>query len=179
MRAPLNCLLFVQVTFEHASAKVGNGPAHGRVTQAYSTVVPPTLPTYPLHKPFRLARFEWTHRSDGATDLHVYSPPNNTVPVFSIWGLSRIPFISFPIDYGFFPRVGVDDKFVQSVVDSYDPVGPVKGHVVGEAAYNGTGGIGLYTRFETSDELNLDGGFYNVGFYVDAKVRWTVGPYPS
>lgn len=170
----------MQVIVVGASGKVGAGPQGGRVTQAFSSAIPPTLPMYPVHSPHRLAKFEWTHRSDGATDLKLYSPPNSTVPILSIWGLSRVPFVSFPVGFNFFNSLGISQKFVQSVVDSYEPVGPIKGHVLAEVGVEGTGGIALWSRFETSDALDLDGGFLNVGFAVEnGKVRFTVAPYPS
>lgn len=80
----------------------------------------------------------------------------------------------------FFNSLGTSQNFLQSVVDSYDPVGPIKGHVLNGVAYEGIGGIALYSRFETSGGLDLDGGFFNVGFAGDnAKIRLTVAPYPS
>eukprot|EP00884_Botryococcus_braunii_P023645 jgi/Botrbrau1/9965/Bobra.0012s0060.1 len=169
-----------QFLFEGSSARVGNGPAAGRVTQAYSSAVPPTLPEYPERIPHRLARFDWRHRSDGATDLKIFSPPNSTIPVFSIFGLSRLPFISFPITPELVSTLNLNTRFVQSVVEEYDTPGPILGHVIVEASFVGNAGVALYTNFETSDALDMDGGFYNVGLYVyNATTTIAVSPYPS
>lgn len=168
----------MQLVVVGASGRVGKGPNALRATQAFSSAVPPTLPEFPLHVPHRLARFEWAHRSDGGTDLKLYSPPNSSSPIFSVWGLGTVPFIKFPIGYELLPATGIGKVF-QSVVDSYDPLGPIRGYVAGEAGYEGTGGISLYSRFETSDALDLDGGFYNVGFYIEKAItKFTVQPYP-
>lgn len=163
-----------------ASARVGSGPAANRFTQAFSSAVPPTLSSHPLHVPHRLARFDFSHRSDGLTDLQVHSPPNSSLPIFKIWGLGRVPFVSFPIRYTLFGSLDIDFQFLQSVVDSYEPLGPIKGHVLNNVAYEGTAGLALYSGFETSDALDLDGGFINVGFYVrNAATRLSVRAYPS
>lgn len=165
---------------EGSNAKVGNGPVAARITQAFASAVPPTLPSFPLHIPSTLARFDWTHRSDGANDLKIYSPPNRTEPVLSIVGLSRVPFISFPITPSFFIALNLNTKFLQSVVDEYGTNGRVLGHILVGATFDGTGGIGTYSSFATSDALDLDGGFYNAGFNLrNATVTFTTTPYPS
>lgn len=170
----------LQFLFEGASARVGNGPAAGRVTQAYSSAVPPTLPEYPERIPHRLARFDWRHRSDGATDLKIFSPPNNTSPVFSIYGLSHLPFISFSITPSLVSALNLNTRFVQSVVDEYDTDAPILGHVIVEASFVGSASIALYSNFETSDALDMDGGFYNLGLYIyNATTTIKVLPYPS
>lgn len=173
-------LLWMQFVVQGASAKVGSGPTAGRLTQAFASAVPPTLPSVPTHVPHRLARFDFTHRSDGLTNLHVYSPPNSSLPIFKIWGLGSVPFLTFPIGYNFFASVGINDQLLQSVVQSYEPLGPIKGHVLTRVVYDGTAGLALYSRYETSDGLNMDGGLINVGLYIrNATTRLTVNTYPS
>lgn len=170
----------LQIMIEGSSAKVDNGPVAARVTQAFASAVPATLPSFPLHIPSKLAKFDWTHRSDGANDLKIYSPPDSTDPVLSIFGLSRVPFITFPITPNFFVALNLDVKFLQTVVDQYGPDGKVLGHILVGATFDGTGGIGIYSRYETSDALDLDGGFYNAGFNLrNATVTFTTTPYPS
>lgn len=170
----------LQLMIEGSNAKVDNGPVTARITQAFASAVPPTLPSFPLHIPSKLARFAWTHRSDGANNLKIYSPPNSPDPVLSIFGLSRVPFISFPITPSFFIALNLNTKFLQSVVDQYGPGGKVEDHILVGATFDGTGGIGIYSRFDTSDALDLDGGFYNAGFNLrNATVTFTTTPYPS
>eukprot|EP00884_Botryococcus_braunii_P005114 jgi/Botrbrau1/14603/Bobra.67_2s0003.1 len=160
-----------------SSARAGNGPVKGRITQAFSSAVPPTQPYFPTHVPFRLAKFDWTSRPDGAKDLKIYSPPASKTPVVSFTGLFTIPSLCVPLPAGIFPAFGLT-SFVQSVTDSYDPVGPITGHTLGVLDWAACTTAAVYTAIETAPPVSLDGGFFNLGFYLNGTIDFVVQPYP-
>jgi hypothetical protein len=176
-----DCVCFGQLIVQGSVCRVNKGPPVPRITQAFTSAIPTTLPSLPTHVPHRLARFEWTTRQYGGTDLKIYSPSNSSTPILYIKGLKYVGAAKFPVTYDTFTSLGLDTSFVQSVVSSYDPLGPVTGHVRGEIAYQGTGNVALYSSYETLEgELDLDGGFFNVGAYVgNGKARVTTEPYTS
>jgi hypothetical protein len=159
---------------------------YGRYTQAFSSVVPPTTLKYPLHVPHRLAKFVWTDRADGGKDLKLYSPPGSASPVITVTGLYKFPFICIPNDIysAFLPQsfqTGLT-TFLQSVTDSYDPVGPITGHVLGSlrTASQGCTSAAFYGSIEAVKPVSLDGGFFNVGLYFPrVGYNLTAQPYPA
>jgi hypothetical protein len=168
-----------QVLISGSSAKIGSGPVEGRYTQAFSSAVPPTNPKSPLHVPHRLAKFVWINRADGGKDLKLYSPPDSTSPVISITGLYSVPFVCIPVPSGIFSALRLT-TFLQSVTDSYDPVGPITGHVVGNLDWQGCLSASVYGSIETAKPVSLDGGFLNIGFYVsNTRYNITAQPYPA
>ncbi len=155
----LSVFCFIQVAVQGSACRVNNGPPVPRFTQAFASVVPPTLPTSPVHVPHRLARFEWLTHQCGK-DLKVYSPTNRTTPALYIKGLKSVVGVAFPVTYDSLASLALDLSFVQSVVPSYDPLGPITGHTRAVIAYQGTGGVALYSQYETLEgQLDLDGGF--------------------
>jgi hypothetical protein len=175
----------VQVLITGSTAKIGNGPVVGRYTQAFSSVVPPTNPKMPLHTPHRLAKFVWTDRPDGGRDLKLYSPPESTAPVMSITGLYSLPFVCIPVPSVFFSTLkyltsNQFTTFLQSVTDSYDPVGPITGHVLGNFDLQGCLSASVYGSIETAKPVSLNGGFLNIGYSVsNTRFNFTAQPYPA
>lgn len=149
-----------------------------RITFGYSSAIPPILPSFPIHTPHALARFAWTEIAGGSKNLDVFSPPNSSAPIFSIRGLYGLTFPSFPFDFNTFSSLGVNFRQAQSVVDSYNPLGNITGHVLTDLKFKGLGSIAVYSSVSYSPPVNLDGGFYNVGVYTfNASVLFTAKAY--
>lgn len=90
-------------------------------------------------------------------------------------GLEAGPGVSFPMTYD----TGVDGKLTQSGVTSDDLQSPVTGYVNSTVAVKGTGGLAIFSAFQTLEgALNLAGGF-TVGILVsNGTARFTTDPYP-
>eukprot|EP00884_Botryococcus_braunii_P003066 jgi/Botrbrau1/12760/Bobra.67_1s0119.1 len=168
---------FDTVVIIGSSARVGDGPVKGRITQAFTSALPPVEPSDPLHVPFKLAKFVWTTAANGARDVKVYSPPTSTAPVIHVSGLFAIPFLCLPVPFGFFPAFGLT-SFLQSVTDSFDPVGPITGHTLGNIDWKACMTTAAYASIETAPPVSLDGGFVNLGFFVNGTVEYQLQPYP-
>jgi hypothetical protein len=173
------CAGWAQFVIVGTAAKIGNGPVISRITQAFASAVPPTNPSYPLHIPFRLAKFDWTNRADGGKDLQVYSPVGSVSPVISITGLYAVPVFCVPVPFGILPLFGFT-TFLQSVTDSYEPLGPITGHTVGNIDLQTCATAAVYGSIKTAPPVSLDGGFYNIGMYFhQGLVNFTAAPYPA
>eukprot|EP00884_Botryococcus_braunii_P005115 jgi/Botrbrau1/14604/Bobra.67_2s0004.1 len=160
-----------------SSARAGNGPIEGRITQAFSSAVAPTQPYFPDNVPFRLAKFDWTSRPDGAKDLKIYSPPSSPTPIASFTGLFTIPFLCVPLPTGILTALGLT-SYLQSITDSYDPVGPITGHTLGNLDVSACTTAAVYTSIEAAPPVSLDGGFFNLGVYFNGTFDFVVRPYP-
>eukprot|EP00884_Botryococcus_braunii_P005112 jgi/Botrbrau1/14601/Bobra.67_2s0001.1 len=165
---PWDAILFLEYF-----ARVGNGPMSSRSTQAFSSAVPPTQPSYPFHVPYRLAKFAWTTRADGSQDLQVFSPPTSTSPVVSITRLFALPFLCLPLPRGFFPALGLTN-ILQSVTDSYDPVGPITGHTLGNVDASGCLTAAVYASIKVAPPVILDGVTFNLGFHINGTVDFSL-----
>jgi hypothetical protein len=170
-----NC---TQVVVQSSGIKYGNGPALPRITQAYSSVVPPTLPTYPPHTPHKLARFVWTSRSDGKTDLKVFSPPDTQTPVLSLHGLYALPFtIPFPNTTSV--GAGFLFEYHQTVPPPVNDPSAGVTRIVQSLSWTPSLTLGFFQGFESlSDELSLDGSFLPIcTVFKGGQVGVSVAPF--
>lgn len=159
--------MFCGVQLQVSPNAVLNAPMPSyRFTYSYSSIFPPTLSAFPFGGRHLLARFVWTDLAGGAKNLDVFSPPNSIAPVFSIRGLYGLAFPSIPFTFQTFPSLGLNFRFAQSVVDSFEPLGNITGHVLGEVRFKGFISLATYSSLTYAPPLNLDGGFYNAGIFI-------------
>jgi hypothetical protein len=158
--------------------KYGNGPALPRITQAYSSVVPPTLPTYPPHIPHKLARFVWTSRSDGKTDLKVFSPPDSQTPVLGVHGLHALPY-TVPQPNSTSIGAGLLFMYHQTLFPPENNPSAGVTRFVQSLSWTSNLTLGFFQSFETlSDELSLDGGILPIGLvYKGGQIGLSVAPF--
>jgi hypothetical protein len=163
---------------QSSGIKYGNGPALPRITQAYSSVVSPTLPTYPPHTPHKLARFVWMSWSDGKTDLRVFSPPDTQFPVLAVHGLHALP---FTVPYPNSTSTGLGSLFMyhQTVLPQENNPSAGVTRFVQSLSWTSNLTVGFFQSFETlSDDLSLDGSILPIGLlYKGGQMGVSVAPF--